>query len=103
MDVITSVQGIPIRVTDERWLHVVEEHSELSGMYYNVLEVVQTPDEVYEGHYSEFLAVKRLDQRLFLIAIYKVVAPDDGFLITAFLTTRKNWFMKRKRIWPREK
>jgi len=31
-----SKHGIPIRLTDERWSHITEEHSELTGMRMNV-------------------------------------------------------------------
>jgi hypothetical protein len=103
MEIAVSVQGVPIRVTDERWLHIIEEHSELSGLFYDILETIQNPDAVYQGHYSELLAVKKMGKRKFLVAIYKVVLPEDGFLITAFMTTRANWFGKRKLLWPPEK
>lgn len=100
MDLVNSVHDIPIRITDERWLHIVEEHSELSGRYYEVLETIGNPDAVYEGSQSECLAVKKIAEAKFLVAIYKIMAPNDGFLITAFLTKREKWFGKRRRIWP---
>lgn len=37
-DLVASVHGVPIRLTDERWSHVVEEHTELAGMRLDVLE-----------------------------------------------------------------
>jgi hypothetical protein len=35
-----------IRLTDERWAHITEEHSELAGMRYEILEVVSQPEGI---------------------------------------------------------
>jgi hypothetical protein len=40
LDVVRSRNGIPVRLTDERWSHVVEEHNELAGMRFDILETV---------------------------------------------------------------
>ena len=56
--VATSREGVPIRLTDERWLHIVEEHSELAGMLESVLDAIETADAVYEGGMSEKLAAR---------------------------------------------
>ena len=37
---VASVTDIAIRLTDERWAHITEEHSELAGMRFDVLETV---------------------------------------------------------------
>jgi hypothetical protein len=103
MESIISVLGVPIRVTEERWMHIIEEHSELSGHFYDILDAIQNPDSVYQGHYFEHLAVKKVAERKFIVAIYRVIDAEDGFLITAFMTNRTNWFGKRKRLWPLEK
>lgn len=44
-----SRNGIPIRLSDERWIHLTEGHSEMAGYYSEVLEVVEDPDAIYEG------------------------------------------------------
>jgi hypothetical protein len=31
METIYSVNKIPLRLTDERWVHIMEEHCELAG------------------------------------------------------------------------
>ncbi|MHC1574416.1 MAG: hypothetical protein ACXQTY_01225 [Candidatus Methanogasteraceae archaeon] len=38
MDVAKSKNGVPIRLTKERWFHITEEHSEMAGYYFEVLE-----------------------------------------------------------------
>ncbi len=32
MEIVVSPHGVHIRLTDERWAHITEEHSELAGM-----------------------------------------------------------------------
>jgi hypothetical protein len=38
MKVKSSVNGAGIRLTDERWAHIVEEHGDISGMMDAVLQ-----------------------------------------------------------------
>ena len=49
MDVAKSKNGVPIRLTEERWIHITEEHSEMAGYYFEVLETVEEPEAIYEG------------------------------------------------------
>ena len=49
MEIVQSKNGVPIRLTEERWLHITEEHSEMAGYYFEVLETVQVPEAIYEG------------------------------------------------------
>jgi hypothetical protein len=36
MDIAISKAGVPIRLTDERWHHIVENHDDLAGYYDDV-------------------------------------------------------------------
>lgn len=101
MEVVKSVNDVPIRVTEERWLHVTEEHTELAGCYYEVLETIQNPDSLYEGKTDELIAIRQMEKDKYLIVIYKEMNPKDGFLITSFLTKRLDTITKRKRVWQR--
>ena len=40
VDLVVSKQGVPIRLADERWAHISEEHCELAGLRSEVLEAV---------------------------------------------------------------
>lgn len=60
-DLVASVHGVPIRLTDERWSHVVEEHTELAGMRLDVLETVANPERVLQGAAEELLAVREAE------------------------------------------
>ena len=39
-DEVRSVNGVPIRLTDERWLHIIEARDELADRSQDVLDVV---------------------------------------------------------------
>jgi hypothetical protein len=98
-----SRNGIPIRLPDERWIHLTEGHSEMAGYYSEVLEVVEDPDAVYEGSSGELLAVKEMKTDKYIVVVYKEVSETDGFVITAFQTSRMKQLERRKKIWPRQK
>ena len=46
MDIVISKAGVPVRLTEERWFHIVENHDDLAGYYDQVLEAVEDPDFV---------------------------------------------------------
>jgi hypothetical protein len=100
MRVARSVNGIPIRLTDERWLHVTEEHSELAGYFFDVIETIETPESVVEGAAGELLAFREMEPGKYLVVVYRETAPNDGFVITAFLTRQIRRLEQRRRIWP---
>ena len=98
-DTATSVNGINVRLTDERWAHIVEEHGELNGLRAEVLQTVKQPERILAGNEGEFLAVREMAQGKYIIVVYREL-KDDGFVITAFLTRRVRTLAKRKQIWP---
>ena len=100
METARSKNEVPIRLPDERWLHITESHTELAGFYSDVLETIEDPDVVYEGESSELLAVKEAQPGKYLVVIYKEVSEDDGFVITAFLTRKEKQLERRSKIWP---
>lgn len=94
-----SVNGVSIRLTDERWAHIVEEHGELNGLRVEALQTVKLPERILAGNEGEFLAVREMAQGKYIIVVYRE-RKDDGFVITAFLTRRVRSLAKRKQIWP---
>jgi len=101
MDVIKSKNDVPIRLQEERWFHITEEHSEMAGYYFEVLEVVAQPEAIYQGRAGECLAVRELEEDKYIVVIYKELSNEDGFIISAFLTKRKKQLERRRRLWPR--
>lgn len=96
---VTSKSGIPIRLTDERWTHITDEHGELAGLRSEVLKAVEDPLRVVEGGAGELLAVRELDLGKYVVVVYRE-QKDDGFVITAFLTRRVRALERRKQVWP---
>jgi len=99
ISVVLSKNGVPIRLTDERWTHITEEHEELAGLRQEVLKTVAEPQRIVEGKDGELLAMRELEDEKWLVVVYRELG-DDGFVITAFLTRRLRSFEKRKRVWP---
>jgi hypothetical protein len=101
MECARSVNGVPIRLTEERWVHISEEHCEMAGSLYDVLETIESPQSVYQGSADELLATRRFEADKHIVVVYKETGVDDGFVITAFLTRRVRQIERRRRVWPR--
>ena len=97
--IATSKSGVTIRLTDERWAHITEEHCELSGLRLEVLNTIRQPDFIIAGHHGEVLATREMEPKKFLVVVYREI-DEDGFVITAFLTKRLNTLKQRRRVWP---
>ena len=96
---VRSKNGIPIRLTEERWAHIIEEHPELNPFRTAVLETIITPERILQGGKDELLALKEIETGKWLVVIYREF-EDDGFIITAFLTRRANSLNRRRQLWP---
>jgi hypothetical protein len=96
---VTSKNGVSIRLTDERWAHITEEHCELAGLRSDVLETVFQPDRILAGGDGELIAVREIEQRKHLVVVYRE-HTDDGFVITAFITSKARSLAKRRQVWP---
>ncbi|MGB9662033.1 MAG: hypothetical protein ACPL5F_08465 [Moorellaceae bacterium] len=99
---VRAVSGIWIRLPEERWQHIVEEHPELEDLRQEVLFTVERPLKVLAGSHGELLAVREVTPGKFLVVVYRETSPDDGFIITAFLTRKVGRMGKRLVVWPRQ-
>lgn len=97
-----SKNNVKIRLTEERWFHITESHDYLSGLSDITLDAVENPDTILEGIEHELISIKRFKSR-FIVVIYKEVTKDDGFIITAFLTSNIDKIKKKRMvIWKKE-
>ncbi|MEK9143083.1 MAG: hypothetical protein AAB481_00425 [Patescibacteria group bacterium] len=96
-----SKNGVTIRLTDERWLHITSSHKEIDPMDFStILAVIKKPDMVLSGDAGEFLAVrKRVRKKDWIVVVYKETDATDGFVLTAYVTTDFRWLLKRKMLW----
>lgn len=103
MDIDTTVSrnGILIRLTAERWKHIVLLHPNLSNKQAKVLKTVKTPDYIFKGQAGELLAVLKLSSMIYIVVAYKEIKPD-GFIITAYDTTDVRWLFKKELIWSKD-
>jgi hypothetical protein len=67
---VTSRNGVPIRLTDERWAHIAEEHCEMAGLRPEVLETIGNPTRILAGGEGELLAMREVEAGTWLVAVY---------------------------------
>ena len=78
VNVVLSINNIPVRLTSERWNHIVENHNDMAGYYYEILEAVTNPSFVVEGdEIGELWAVKLISAKKAFLVIYKEMRGRD--------------------------
>ena len=87
-DNVVSKNGVLIRLPEERWVHIVENHDDLAGYMDDVLDAVENPDFIIKGYKDALIALKKVKPGKFLAAVYKEVEKEDGFIITAFFSRK---------------
>lgn len=100
-DSVLSVHGVPIRLTDERWAHIVENRDEVAELYDEVLSTVASPDAVLEAKKGAVQAMKGGIMGKTMVVVYREVSRRDGFIITAWLTNKPERTMRRRAVWTR--
>ena len=98
--IAVSKNGIPIRLTEERWFHIVENHDELAGLSDEVLLTIEDPEYIVKGWTDELLAIRKINDK-HLVVVYKEL-ENDGFIITAFITKKVDKVLRRGVIWQKK-
>ena len=104
MKILTDYTGRLIRLTDERFNHILE-HPEMASMGDRIGETLARPKTVIESlsdpaarlYYRFYVGTKVGDK--YLCVIVKV-SGDDAFVVTAYLTDAVK---KGRVIWASEK
>ncbi len=104
LHVITSVFNNPIRITARQWAHVTEAHDYMSGNMDKVLETLAEPERIIAGAQGERLALRDYAAtnitRKTAVVVYR--EQPDGFLITAFFTSKPDKIEKKgQKLWSR--
>lgn len=86
MEKVKSINNVPVRLTEERWVHIVENHDDLAGYFDDVLAAVESPDYVIRGYEGALVALRQKEKGKFLAVVYKEAHGSDGFVITAYFT-----------------
>lgn len=99
IDIAYSVNNVPIRLTYERWYHIIENHDDLASYYYAVLETIEKPDFVIRGSKGTLKATQNMGSNKWMVVIYREISKEDGFIITAYFLDEKP---KGEVIWKRQ-
>jgi hypothetical protein len=99
-----SHNQVLIRLPPERWQHITFGHPEMLGQDDKVLQTISKPDKIQIGDSGELLAVRQYEKTpvttdKFLIVAYREISPKDGFVITAYFTSRPS--TRRETLWTR--
>lgn len=95
----TSINGITIRLPDERWQHIIQRHANLTDQQALLLQTISAPTRILQGNEDALMAIREIDPGKWLVVVYKE-DNTDGFVITAFSTRRINSLNRRQQIWP---
>lgn len=101
---VVSVHGHRIRLTLRQWLHISENHDYMAGNRTLVVETIAAPDELVASETGETLALRASLQTSLTAKTAVVVYRDkpDGFIITAWLTSRVDRVRaKEVEVWTR--
>ena len=98
MEIAYSVNRVPIRLTDERWSHIVNAHDDLAGYDNDCLQVIEDPELILAGRHGSLKAVKSYGHNRYLVVVYREIDADDGFVITAYFVRKLN---RRHVVWRR--
>ena len=105
--VADSYNGVSIRLTHERWGHIVEAHDYMAGLHEWVLETIAEPDVIAKGWAGGLIATQYYPEtpitEKHLVVVYRELDPTDGFVITAFMTSNVERVWKRGTLWQRLK
>jgi hypothetical protein len=94
-----SVNGVPIRLTEERWEHLVSNKPYMESYYEKVLDAIERPTWAEQGYAGALVAILTLGKREYLHVVYRELSREDGFIITAFIAQKAN---RRNRVWPKK-
>ena len=94
-----SVNGVPIRLTDERWGHILDSHPELASYRETLLDAVENPDYILASRHGALAAVAVLGRKGFLHVFYIEKSRRDGFIISAWMKEKMD---KTKIVWRKE-
>lgn len=100
--VFTDHQGRAIRLTEERWQHILS-HPEMEGQQERLAETLSDPSVIVatvkdeSAHAYHRLYERTPVTRKYLIVVVKTL-EEDAFILTAFFSSRQK---RGEVIWPK--
>jgi len=89
MEFAYSVNDVPIRLTYERWYHIVENHDDLASCFYEILDTIEKANIIVKGNDGTLKAAKNIGKKKWLTVVYREISKHDGFVITAYILDSK--------------
>jgi hypothetical protein len=103
MLIVDSRNGVPIRLTEERWQHILYRHPEMEDQRERLLETLEEPDGIQKGDFGELLAFRLYAKtpltHQYLAVVYREISFEDGFVLTAYFAGSPS--ARRVTIWKR--
>lgn len=99
LGIADSVNGVPIRLTDERWKHILYRKPDMAPFIESLLDAVGDPEYILRGHKGTLIAVVHLGERSYLNVVYRELSQADGFIIAARIERHLD---KSKITWRRD-
>jgi len=103
--VASAISGALIRVTYRQWAHILESHDYMAGNLDLVLETLSKPDFIAKGWSDELIALRHYPKTSIMekdaAVVYKELSERDGFVITAFLTSKPQKIIRRGILWQK--
>ena len=78
MQVAYSVNRVPIRLTDDRWEHIVSNKPYMELYYDRILQAIEQPTCILRGYAGSLVAVLAVARQRYLHVVYKEVNQEDG-------------------------
>lgn len=99
-----SKNGVTIRLTDERWDHILLAHQEIGPNEFNrFMKVISVPEFILKGSKGELLAVQKVPRKkLWTVVPYKEETRQDGFVLTCYFSSDLTWLFKKEIIWSKQ-
>lgn len=98
MQVAYFINGVPIRLTEERWLHIVENKPYMYSYDEALLQAIEKPTCILRGYNGSLIAILAVGRDKYLHVVYKEVSQEDGFIVTAYMSRKYN---RNLLLWPR--
>jgi len=97
--IATSINGITIRLPDERWHHVTQRHADIADQKELFLQTISASTRILAGNDGALMAIQEIKPGKWLVVICKE-EQTDGFVVTAFSTRKINSLNQRQQLWP---
>jgi hypothetical protein len=104
LDIVESVFGYPIRLTDERWYdHIVNRRPYMGGYYQAVLDAIEKPEFVLPANDGSKVAILNVGKKQWLHVFFVEYTNEDGerdgFITSAYI--KPDYNRRQRKLWQR--